>query len=391
MTDTKELIVIKPAQLAEVFVENGLDPFIELIKKEVEGIVPDVSTKKGRDAIKSRAYWVAQKKTLIDNAGKKYVADLKGRIKPIDVERKRMRDILEELQAEIKQPLVEWQAEEDRKKQVEEDRVEAIQGNINSIKNYLPLADDGSFCQLHLATSKQIQTAINRLSELKVNDSFAEFKTEAETVYKTKLDELGSSLTVAIEREELAVKAKRLDDEERERKQKKKNEKLENEGEAKAKRVYEAGIQERINNISWHDKIFAFSFNAQSSIDALSAININETFGDRKEYAEDLRQKIVGKLKNQFEQLQLSEKEEKEKEDKRLKKEADESAARGQKGIEDARIAEKEKRSKDAAHRLKINTEVLDALKKIIPDKKLAEKVLVALSLGKIPNATINY
>jgi len=46
--------------------ENGLDPWIAKIRKEVESFVPDVTTKKGRDAIASIAYKVAKSKTALN-------------------------------------------------------------------------------------------------------------------------------------------------------------------------------------------------------------------------------------------------------------------------------------------------------------------------------------
>lgn len=360
-TKTKELIVIKPAQLAEVFVENGLDPYIEIIKAHVGDIVPDLSTKKGRDAIKSRAYWVAQKKTLIDKAGKEYAADLKSKIKPIDAERKRMRDILEALQADIKKSLLEWQAEEDRIKKVEEDRVEAIRGNINGIKNYLPLAEGGSFCQLHSATSKQIQTAINRLSELPVGDHFAEFKEEAETAHKAKLDELAEALTFALEKEKLAADKKLLDDKEKERKAR-----------AREKEVADkAREDERLKNEK----------KAQKECDDLS----------RDKIRADLKTKrLVQEKIDTAERVEQEKKKAKEKAEKD-QEEAVEAERLKLKGIEDVRIEADKERAANNKHRLKINTEVLSALKKIITDEKVAEEVLVSLSMGKIPNVTINY
>ena len=57
--------------------ENGLDPWIAKIRKEVESFVPDVTTKKGRDAIASIAYKVAKSKTALDNLGKELVSELK--------------------------------------------------------------------------------------------------------------------------------------------------------------------------------------------------------------------------------------------------------------------------------------------------------------------------
>ena len=55
--------------------ENGLDPLIERIAAEVRAHVPDLTTAKGRDAIKSLAYKVARSKTMLDDAGKLKAAE----------------------------------------------------------------------------------------------------------------------------------------------------------------------------------------------------------------------------------------------------------------------------------------------------------------------------
>ncbi|EPG5927155.1 hypothetical protein L4P45_005864 [Pseudomonas aeruginosa] len=79
---------------------NGLDPFLAKIREEIDGFVPDVTTRKGREAIASIAYKVARSKTALDNVGKELVAELKEVPKKIDAERKRMRDLLDSWQAD---------------------------------------------------------------------------------------------------------------------------------------------------------------------------------------------------------------------------------------------------------------------------------------------------
>lgn len=78
MSEITDLVVIEKKNAMAVFTNNDqLDPLIELIEKEARSLVPDVTTKKGRDAIASMAHKVARSKTYIDNAGKDLVAELK--------------------------------------------------------------------------------------------------------------------------------------------------------------------------------------------------------------------------------------------------------------------------------------------------------------------------
>lgn len=121
-----DLVVIEKKNAMAVFTNNDqLDPLIEAIEKEARSLVPDVTTKKGRDAIASMAHKVARSKTYIDNAGKDLVAELKALPKQIDESRRVVRERLDALKDEVRRPLTEWEAEQARiaaEKAAEEER-----------------------------------------------------------------------------------------------------------------------------------------------------------------------------------------------------------------------------------------------------------------------------
>lgn len=120
MSEIMELVVIEKKNAMAVFTNNDqLDPLIELIEKEARSLVPDVTTKKGRDAIASMAHKVARSKTYIDNAGKDLVAELKALPKQIDESRRVVRERLDALKDEVRRPLTEWEAEQERIKSEE--------------------------------------------------------------------------------------------------------------------------------------------------------------------------------------------------------------------------------------------------------------------------------
>ena len=115
MSEIMDLVVIEKKNAMAVFTNNDqLDPLIEAIEKEARSLVPDVTTKKGRDAIASMAHKVARSKTYIDNAGKDLVAELKALPKQIDESRRVVRERLDALKDEVRRPLTEWEAEQDR-------------------------------------------------------------------------------------------------------------------------------------------------------------------------------------------------------------------------------------------------------------------------------------
>ncbi|HHT0394709.1 TPA: hypothetical protein ACTW08_003282 [Raoultella planticola] len=127
MSEITDLVVIEKSNAMAIFTSNDqLDPLIEAIEKEARSLVPDVTTKKGRDAIASMAHKVARSKTYIDNAGKDLVAELKALPKQIDESRRVARERLDALKDEVRRPLTEWEAEQARiaeEKAAEEERL----------------------------------------------------------------------------------------------------------------------------------------------------------------------------------------------------------------------------------------------------------------------------
>ena len=117
MSEATDLVVIEKSNAMAVFTsKEQLDPLLEKIEQEVRSFVPDVTTRKGRDAIASMAHKVARSKTYIDNAGKDLVAELKALPKQIDESRRVVRERLDALKDEVRRPLTEWEAEQERVK-----------------------------------------------------------------------------------------------------------------------------------------------------------------------------------------------------------------------------------------------------------------------------------
>lgn len=117
MTDedvkTKEIITIQKAQAMDVFTKRELiTPLLEKIEHVATQEVFDASTDKGRKAIASMAYRVAQSKTYIESHGKELAAELKELPKLVDSNRKYAKDFLDALRDRIRKPLDDWEAEQ---------------------------------------------------------------------------------------------------------------------------------------------------------------------------------------------------------------------------------------------------------------------------------------
>lgn len=126
MSEITDLVVIEPVNALAVFKSaDQIEDILQKVEREVMSFVPDVTTAKGRKEIASLAYKVAQTKTYLDGLGKDLVAELKEIPKLIDNNRKTVRDRLDELKEKARQPLTDYEAEQERIKQEEEARIAA--------------------------------------------------------------------------------------------------------------------------------------------------------------------------------------------------------------------------------------------------------------------------
>lgn len=82
------------------------------IEREIEAFVPDLTTVKGRYAIKSLAFKVTRTKTAIDAAGKLLNEEARAKINLIDEARRDARNTLDILAERARKPLTEWETVE---------------------------------------------------------------------------------------------------------------------------------------------------------------------------------------------------------------------------------------------------------------------------------------
>lgn len=88
------------------------DRFVKAVEAEVKAHVPDLTTAKGRAAIKSLAFKVTKTKTAIDDAGKTLKEEAQATVKKVDAARRGIRDRLDAIAAGVRQPLVDWEEAE---------------------------------------------------------------------------------------------------------------------------------------------------------------------------------------------------------------------------------------------------------------------------------------
>ncbi|QKJ88058.1 hypothetical protein PMPD1_3126 [Paramixta manurensis] len=115
MTETTDLAVleIKAEQAPTLYVPNGLDSYLEQIRQQVNE-VPDLSTAKGRARVASLAAQVSRSKTAVEKPGRDYLRHLKEAVKPAEAELRRWVSACDTLRDEVRRPLTEWEAEQER-------------------------------------------------------------------------------------------------------------------------------------------------------------------------------------------------------------------------------------------------------------------------------------
>jgi hypothetical protein len=114
MSESTELVIVEPKNALTVFTApDEIEAILLKVEQEVSSFVPDVSTKKGRDAIGSLGLKIAKTKTYLDSLGKDLVDEYKEIPKKIDANRKTVRDRLDALKAKTLKPREEWEAEQE--------------------------------------------------------------------------------------------------------------------------------------------------------------------------------------------------------------------------------------------------------------------------------------
>jgi hypothetical protein len=350
-----ELALVPPKETAlQVFqAENGLDPYLQQIRAEIDAFVPDVTTKKGRDAIASIAHKVARSKTALDNVGKELVAELKEIPKKIDAERKRMRDTLDAWKDEVRAPLNEWE-------QAESARVTKHQDCIDWLRDSATVFAEES--------SEDIQLRIDQVEAVDVGASLEEFEAEAHRVKASSLATLRGALAARQKHEaELAAIAK-FQAEQAEREQKEREERIAREAAEQAKREAEQ--------------------RAQAERDAAA-----KREADAKAAAE--RRELELKLQaEQAEREKLEAQRRAEQAEREAAERAERAAAaeRQRQADEQARIeAEAKAREADKAHKASINRAALEAFVAGGMTEECAKQAVTLIAKRQIPNIQITY
>ena len=160
-----ELQVLEQNVIVQAFAQvGGTDALFDRIAEQVRSVVPDVTTRKGREEIGSLAAKVSKSKVLIEKCGKDLVADQKAKIKLIDDDRIRTVKKFDDLRNEILEPRDAWE-------QAEKNRVKKHEDAIESIKN--------NACYYIDTTLVELKQSLAFAEQVIVDESFEEYQEQA--------------------------------------------------------------------------------------------------------------------------------------------------------------------------------------------------------------------
>lgn len=358
MSEGTELVVINISdeQAPALYVENGLDQYIEKIRQAVNE-TPDLSTKKGRDRIASLALKVSRSKTAIEKPGRDYLKRLKEQPKVVEAELRRFVTECDRIRDETRQPLTEWE-------NAEKARLEALQKRIAYLRGLADVVDDvGNYLP-----SQSISDRLISAKAVELGDSWQELATEAGVAKDATVQKLEAALAESKKREEAAAELERLRQQQAAEAQRQRDEQLKREAAEEATRIAE-----------------------QKAKDEREAAERREA---------DLRAKAEQAERDRLAAVERSEREAREAREKayREKQEAVEAERQRAAAAEAARVAEEKRqadevaaRAADKEHRRVINAQaVADLIAAGIPEDQ-SKACITAIVLGKISAVSINY
>lgn len=332
-----ELQVLEQNVIVAAFAKRGgTDELYERIAQEVYSHVPDVSTKKGRDAIGSLALKISKSKTLIEKCGKELVAEQKAQIKVIDDDRISIVKKLDLLRNEVLAPRDAWE-------QAEKDRVAKHTGAIRAIRS---LYDENTVNQ----EAHVIKGYVFDIEKLEIDSTFEEFEQEAKLAKLETLEKLRTALTTREKYEAEQAELERLRQAEILRQQQEREAQIAREAAEKAAREAEEKAR----------------FEA-------------ERVQREKAEAEQREARLVAEK----EAAELRAQHAAEAERKRI--EAEQAAK-----LEDERKAE-EARQANQVHRKKICNEALKGLLALGIDEAKGKEILQAINKGLVPHVSIKF
>ncbi|UMY59844.1 hypothetical protein [Pseudomonas sp. LS.1a] len=354
-----------------IYVAGGLKQFIDLVKAEVEGEVPDLTTRKGRERIASLAAKVSKSKTAVEKPGRDYLRRLKEMPKVVEAELREFVTTMDALRDETRRPLTEWE-------QAEAARVARHEQGIAAIK--------AEGAELGLLTAEDLLARIGRVEGVALDDAWEEFTAEAGQV---------KDQALAVLREALAARQK-YDAEQAElaRLRREAEERAEHD---RIRAAQEAAVEAERQRVAQQQQAEreAAARREQELLDQAAAQE-REAENQRLQFKLQAEQAERARIQAEADRVAAEQRMEQERQAAaRRQEEAAEQARQDERRRADAAAAEilrqQEAREADKAHRASINRAALEAFMAEGMPEACAKQAVTLIAQRKIPNIAISY
>ena len=350
-----ELQVLEQNVIVQAFAtQGGSLLLVDRIAEEVRKHVPDVTTKKGRDAIGSLAAKVSKSKTIAEKYAKDLVAEEKARIKLVDDDRIQFVKRMDALRDEILAPRDAWE-------QAEKDRVAKHENAIKEITDFL-LPENINVDAEILASN------IRYLEKVPMGTMFEEYEEKIKIAKLETLEALRTALASREKYEAEQAELERLRQAEQARLQREHEERIAREAAEKATREAEERARfeaERVQREKLEAEQREALLKAEKEAALLREEQLKQQAIEREKQAEIDRQNAIEAERKRIEQ------------EAQAKAEADRKA--------------QEAREADKAHKKKVCDSILVELAKLNIDEQTGKDLIRAIYNNQIPNITIKF
>lgn len=353
---SNELQILNQNSIVTAFAtKGGINEIFERVAQEVRKEVPDVTTKKGRDAIGSLAMKVSKSKKIVEDAGKNLVAEQKAQIKLIDDDRIAVVKMFDALRDEVLAP-------RDAYEKAESDRIEFHKNAIKDIENLFHLANADCY------NSVEIKANIEKLKSIDVNDSFEEFQDQAKLAKYESLDLLDKLLLKTEKKEQYEAELEKQRIAEQERLQREHEERIAQQAAENARIEAERKAQEEIVKVE-REKQEAIEREAKLKHEAEQAII-------REQQAKESAEKAA-------KQAEI---------DKQNAIEAERLRIKQQQEAEAAHVAKLEaQRKANIEHMRQINNDIFSSIIKTGITEDQAKEIIKLIAKNEVPHVSIKY
>jgi hypothetical protein len=374
MSAEQKLIAIEEiseANAPAIYVAGGLKQFIDLVKAEVEGEVPDLTTRKGRERIASLAAKVSKSKTAVEKPGRDYLRRLKEMPKVVEAELREFVTKMDALRDETRRPLTEWEQAEAERVKGHEMRMLGLRAEASDLG---PLSSD------------ELLSSIARVEAVPLDESWEEFAAEAGQAKDQVLAALREALAAKQKYEAEQAELARLRREAEERAE-----------QDRIRLAQQAAVEAERQRVAQEQQAQreAAARREQELLDQAAAQE-REAENQRLQLKLQAEQAERARIQAEADRIAAEQRMEQERQDAaRREEEAAEQARQDERRRADAAAAEivrqQQARERDQAHKIKIMGEAKEALMSMNITEELAKAIVLKIARREVPNITINF